>query len=211
MRYHDADLQRRPRARVYGSMMLIAALSLTVPSAFSRFFAPEETLREEALLNVGLAVVLLAAYVLYLVFMLKTHPGAFAGEHGTAARTAQAALEPAAARSRACLAASVLAAWMSEMLVGAAEGTGQRSACRRSSSASCSSRSSAARPRAAPAIAMARKNRMDLAVGIALGSCIQIALFVAPVLVLASYVLGAAPARALLQPRRRSARSSWPC
>jgi Ca2+:H+ antiporter len=39
------------------------------------------------------------------------------------------------------------------------------------------------------AIAMARGNRMDLAVGIALGSCIQIALFVAPVLVLASYVL----------------------
>jgi calcium/proton exchanger cax len=30
------------------------------------------------------------------------------------------------------------------------------------------------------AIAMARKNKMDLSVGIALGSCIQIALFVAP-------------------------------
>jgi Ca2+:H+ antiporter len=53
-----------------------------VPSAFSRFFAPEETVREEALLNVGLAVVLLAAYVLYLVFMLRTHPDEFAGEAG---------------------------------------------------------------------------------------------------------------------------------
>ncbi len=40
---------------------------------------------------------------------------------------------------------------------------------------------------------MARKNKMDLSVGIALGSCIQIALFVAPVLVLASYFIAPHP------------------
>ena len=39
----------------------------------------------------------------------------------------------------------------------------------------------------------ARKNRLDLSVGIALGSATQIALFVAPVLVLLSYVIGPAP------------------
>ena len=39
----------------------------------------------------------------------------------------------------------------------------------------------------------ARKNRLDLSVGIALGSASQIALFVAPVLVLVSYVVGPAP------------------
>jgi Ca2+:H+ antiporter len=39
----------------------------------------------------------------------------------------------------------------------------------------------------------ARKNRLDLSVGIALGSATQIALFVAPALVLLSYVLGPAP------------------
>ena len=38
-----------------------------------------------------------------------------------------------------------------------------------------------------------RKNGLDLSVGIALGSASQIALFVAPVLVLPSYVLGPAP------------------
>jgi Ca2+:H+ antiporter len=43
------------------------------------------------------------------------------------------------------------------------------------------------------AIAMARKNKMDLSVGIALGSCIQIALFVAPMLVLASYFIAPQP------------------
>jgi len=45
----------------------------------------------------------------------------------------------------------------------------------------------------ASAFAGARKNRRDLSVGIALGSSSQIALFVAPVLVLLSYVLGPAP------------------
>ena len=43
------------------------------------------------------------------------------------------------------------------------------------------------------AVAMARKNKMDLSVGIAMGSCIQIALFVAPVLVLGSYFIAPQP------------------
>ena len=45
----------------------------------------------------------------------------------------------------------------------------------------------------ASAFSAARKNRLDLSVGIALGSASQIALFVAPVLVLLSYVLGPEP------------------
>src|SRR5205085_10365566 len=45
----------------------------------------------------------------------------------------------------------------------------------------------------ATAFASARKNRLDMSVGIALGSAAQIALFVAPVLVLLSYVLGPQP------------------
>ena len=43
------------------------------------------------------------------------------------------------------------------------------------------------------ALSAARKNRLDLSVGIALGSAVQIALFVAPVLVLLSYVIGPTP------------------
>jgi Ca2+:H+ antiporter len=45
----------------------------------------------------------------------------------------------------------------------------------------------------ASAFSGARKNRLDLSVGIGLGSASQIALFVAPVLVLLSYVIGPAP------------------
>jgi Ca2+:H+ antiporter len=45
----------------------------------------------------------------------------------------------------------------------------------------------------ASAFSAARKDRLDLSVGIALGSASQIALFVAPVLVLLSHVIGPAP------------------
>ena len=173
-------------------MMLIAAISLTVPSAFSRFFAPEETLREEALLNVGLAVVLLAAYGLYLVFMLKTHPDEFAGE----AADTPAHDGPHWSLARAIgslLAASVLAAWMSEILVGAAEGTGTALGMSEVFIGIVFLAIVGGAAESGSAIAMARKNRMDLTVGIALGSCIQIALFVAPVLVLASYFMAPRP------------------
>jgi len=43
--------------------------------------------------------------------------------------------------------------------------------------------------RALHAVLMAMKNKMDLAINIAVGSSIQIALFVAPALVFASYVI----------------------
>src|SRR5204862_1636250 len=52
----------------------------------------------------------------------------------------------------------------------------------------------------AAAFSGARKNRLDLSVGIALGSASQIALFVAPVLVLLSYVLGPTPMTLLFWP-----------
>src|SRR6476469_443168 len=64
-------------ARLYSSMMLISAVSLGVPSAFNRFLSPEGTVREEKIVNLGTAFVLLATYGLYLVFLLKTHPDYF--------------------------------------------------------------------------------------------------------------------------------------
>jgi Ca2+:H+ antiporter len=45
----------------------------------------------------------------------------------------------------------------------------------------------------AVAFSAARKNRLDMSVGIGLGSASQIALFVAPVLVILSYVVGPMP------------------
>jgi Ca2+:H+ antiporter len=179
-------------ARLYGSMMLIAAISLTVPSSFSRFFAPNETMREEAMLNIGLAVVLLLAYVLYLVFMLKTHPDEFAAEPGGK----EAHHGPRWSLPRAIgglVTASLLAAWMSEILVGAAEATGTALGMSQAFIGIVFLAIVGGAAESGSAIAMGLRNKMDLAIGIALGSCIQIALFVAPVLVLASYFVAPQP------------------
>jgi Ca2+:H+ antiporter len=113
-------------ARLYSSMMLLAAASLAVPSAFSRYFAPEGTIRQEELLNLGIAGVLLLTYGLYLLFSLKTHRAAFASVGGDEDELHDGGKRWSMPLTIFALAgASVLAAWMSEILVGVAEATGK--------------------------------------------------------------------------------------
>jgi Ca2+:H+ antiporter len=164
-----------------------------VPSAFSRLFAPGEVVRQEMLLNVGLAVVLLIAYALYLVFMLKTHPGAFASQGGRADTEEEGTRWSLPRAIGSLVGASVLAAWMSEILVGAAEGTGTALGMSQVFIGIVVLAIVGGAAESLSAIAMARKNRLDMTVGIALGSSIQITLFVAPVLVLSSYLIAPHP------------------
>ena len=82
---------------------------------------------------------------------------------------------------------------MSEILVGAAEGTGTALGMSQVFIGIVFLAIVGGAAESSSAIAMARRNKMDLCVGIALGSCIQIALFVAPVLVLASYFVAPQP------------------
>jgi Ca2+:H+ antiporter len=191
-RHHDQRFNP-VSTRAYSTMMFLAAVSMVVPSAFSRYFAPEGVIREEQLLNLGIAGLLLLAYGLYLLFSLKTHAGAFASVESEVASHHE---EPRWGVSRAIgtlLAASVLAAWMSEILVGAAEETGTALGMSQVFIGIVLLAIVGGAAESGSAIAMARKNKMDLSVGIALGSCIQIALFVAPVLILASYFIAPQP------------------
>jgi Ca2+:H+ antiporter len=180
--------------RAYSTMMFVAAISMTVPSAFNRAFSTDAgPIREEKMLNIGIAFLLLVAYGLYLLFSLKTHPHAFASvesEHGGHD------LDEHWSVARAIITlvlASLGAAWMSEILVGAAEGTGKALGMSQVFIGIVFVAIVGGAAESGSAIAMGRKNKMDLSVGIALGSCIQIALFVAPVLVLASYFLAPKP------------------
>src|SRR5689334_20311691 len=192
LRYHNQEYN--PAAsRLYSTMMLTAVISLVVPSTFNRFFAAQAAPRQEELLNLGMAVVLLIAYALYLLFMLKTHPEFFSSavasaedeEHHSGA--AQWSIPKAAG----CLVlASVLAAWMSEILVGAAEGTGKALGMSQTFIGIVFLAIVGGAAESGSAIAMGIKNKMNLSLGIAFGSSIQIVLFVAPALVLASHVLG---------------------
>ncbi len=177
-------------ARTYASMMLLSAVAMVVPSTFHRLNGDTAPQHAQAL-DTGVVLVLLAAYVLYLVFMLRTHPEVFAG-----AKAAE--VEPGVAQSTrragiTLLAASLGAAWMSEILVGAAEATGHALGMSPMFIGIVLLAIVGGAAESAAAIAMARKNQMDLSVGIAMGSCIQIALFVTPVLVLLSALIAPEP------------------
>ena len=191
LRFHEQRFNPTA-ARAYSTMMFLAAVSMTVPSAFSRVIAPNEVIRQEQLLNIGIAVLLLIAYGLYILFSLRTHTSAFASvdSHHDAHHEEQWSVARAVIT---LLAASVLAAWMSEILVGAAEETGKALGMSQLFIGIVFVAIVGGAAESGSAIAMARKNKMDLSVGIASGSCIQIALFVAPVLVLASYFVAPQP------------------
>jgi Ca2+:H+ antiporter len=195
IRYKD-QTYNAGASRIYSTMMLLAAVSLAVPSAFSRYFAPNETMRQEQLLNVGVAGALLLAYGLYLLFSLKTHPGWFASNAHTTGENSHSHFEKpwSVARAVASLVvAAVLAAWMSEILVGAAEGAGRQLGMSQVFIGVVLLAIVGGAAESGSAIAVAMKNRMDLTLGIALGSSIQIALFVAPVLVFSSYFIAPQP------------------
>src|SRR6185503_14125919 len=139
------------------------------------------------------AFVLLITYGLYLLFMLKTHPESFAAVGGQEEHHGEGEHWGMPRAVGSLLVASVLAAWMSEILVGAAEGTGKALGMSQTFIGIVFLAIVGGAAESGSAIAMARKNKLDLTVGIALGSCIQIALFVAPALVFASGFIAPQP------------------
>ena len=191
---HHSQNYNPASTRIYNSMMFIAVCSLIIPAAFGRFFG-NETIYEknEEKLNIALAISLLAAYVLYLVFMIKTHPDLFrSAETGEAKHDVEDGHKPwSVARAIGTLvAASIGAAFMSEILVGAAEGTGKELGMSAAFIGIVFVAIVGGAAESISAITMAAKNKVDLTMGIALGSSIQIALFVAPLLVIVSYLMG---------------------
>jgi Ca2+:H+ antiporter len=170
-------------------MMLIAVISLTIPSGFHILTADKGAIENENNLNIYLAGVLLVCYVLYLFFMIKTHADFFKSEGGGHKEEHEEKWSVTRALVT-LVVASVLAAFMSEVLVGAAEETGKVLGMSSVFIGVIFLAVVGGAAESISAITMAAKNKMDLSIGIALGSSIQIALFVAPVLVIMSVFVG---------------------
>jgi Ca2+:H+ antiporter len=192
VRYHNQEFNARA-ARVYSSMMLLAVISLAGPGAFERVFSAAEHLPQVHAINVRLALMLMVVYALYLYFMLGTHRDEFAGESegGHGHHEGPAWSMPRALGT--LIGASVLAAWMSEILVGAAEGTGEELGMSQTFIGMIVVAAVGGAAESLSAIAAGAKNKLDLTMGVVYGACIQIALFVAPVLVLLSRVIAPEP------------------
>ena len=179
--------------RVYGTMMFISVISLALPSIYERAFAADTATIEQEKINVGLAVLLLALYAFYLLYMIRTHPEEFASlaKEGDAEEAEEHGPQWSFPVCIGVLVvSSVVAAVVSEILVGAVEGTGEVLGLSPAFLGIVLLASVGGVAEGMAAVDMARKGRFDLSLGIALGSCILIALFVAPVLVFASYFVG---------------------
>jgi Ca2+:H+ antiporter len=181
-------------ARIQSTMLTLAAVGLVVPAAFHYLSAPGGIVKEGGL-SFDISIVLLVTYALSLLFTLHTHKQLFAGHTAEAAKVEDGKhAQWSTGKSMAVLAGSTaLIAWMSEILVGSVEEAAHSFGM---SSVFVGVIVVAIVGNAAEhstAILVALKNRMDLSLSIAIGSSIQIALFVAPVLVLISYVMGPRP------------------
>lgn len=176
-------------AAVMGAtLMTLSAIGLVIPDMYHLLAGAQARIHEQDL-SLLIAIVLIVTYALSLVFSLRTHKHLYAGDavavphephHTGSLRGAMLLLFGATAGI----------ALMSEFLVGAVEETARTFGMSDvfvgviivaiiGNSAEHST-----------AVLVAAKNQMDLALNIAIGSSIQIALFVAPVLVFLSYLFG---------------------
>ena len=180
-------------SRVYSSMMFIAVISMAIPSSFNRLFGGDDLMHREQMLNVGLSIVLLVTYILYLFFMIKTHPDFFKSSETEVKEEEHEKHWSVGRAVISLIVASLLAAWMSEVLVGSAEETGKALGMTTTFIGIIILAIVGGAAESLSAISMATKNKMDLTLSIALGSCIQIALLIAPMAVLMSYLIGEQP------------------
>ena len=141
-------------------------------------------------LSVGLSGLLICAYALGMVFSLKTHRELFAAaEHGGDHETPW----PMGVALATLAVVTVLVALVSEIFVESVQQAAEAFGMTPAFVGFIVVALVGGAAEMASAFSGARKNRLDLSVGIALGSASQIALFVAPVLVLLSYVMGPTP------------------
>jgi Ca2+:H+ antiporter len=184
---HPVQHFNRTAAGLGTTMLLLSAVGLTVPAVFhalSRGGSREPELK----LDTEIAIVLLLTYCASLLFTLKTHRNLYSVPESE--RSSEGTVWPAV---RMLVAATAGIAWMSELLVGAVSDAARALGM---SNVFVGVIVVAVIGNAAEhfsAVLMAARDKMDTAISIAVGSSTQIALFVAPVLVLASCFIAPEP------------------
>jgi Ca2+:H+ antiporter len=187
LRHHVQEFNRTS-ARLQAGLLFLAAVGLLVPSMVAANDPARAALARE--LSLGVAVLLIAAYGLGLLFSLKTHRELFASaEHADANEGAW----PIGLALATLAGVTVLVALVSEVFVESVQVAAETFGMTPAFVGFVVVALVGGAAEMVSAFSGARNNRLDLSVGIALGSAAQIALFVAPVLVLLSYVTGPRP------------------
>jgi len=188
LKYHLQEYNR-VSARLQAALLFLATIGLLVPSAVGGPQAAHGAMFTHKL-SVGLSVLLFTAYALSIVFSLRTHRELFAGaEHDHD----EGDPWPISVALVTLGLVTVAVALVSEIFVESAQGAAESLGMTPAFVGFVVVALVGGAAEMASVFSAARKNRLDLSVGIALGSASQIALFVAPVLVLLSYVIGPSP------------------
>lgn len=180
----------RTAAGMGSTLLMLSAIGLVVPAIF-HFIARGSPLAREQELSLEISIVLFACYVLSLIFSLRTHKHMYVSEPDAESREAIGVKGWSRPKSATILLASTaVVALMSEFLVGAIEHASSALGMTEVFVGVVLVAIIGNAAEHSTAVLMALKNKMDLSINIAVGSSLQIALFVAPVLVFASYAFG---------------------
>jgi Ca2+:H+ antiporter len=185
---HHTQEYNRSTARLQAGLLFLATVAMLIPSVLA---AADSVAKDSFIqsLSVGISVLLIATYGLGMLFSLKTHREFFgAGGHGHANGA-----WPMGLALTTLAGVTVLVALVSEVFVESVQHAASAFGMTPAFVGFIVVALVGGAAEMVSAFSGARKNRLDLSVGIALGSASQIALFVAPVLVLLSYVLGPTP------------------
>lgn len=186
LRYRVQEFNRA-NARLQSALLFLATVALLVPSIVDHGGATDAYVQT---LSLGLAILLIAAYGLGLLFSLGTHRDLFAAaDH----RDDRASSWPIGLSLAVLAGVTVLVALVGEIFVESVQSAATAFGLTPAFVGFVVVALVGGAAEMGSAFAGARANRLDLSIGIALGSAAQIALFVAPVLVLVSYVIGPQP------------------
>jgi Ca2+:H+ antiporter len=174
-------------AQLSTTLLFLSAIGLLVPAVYHGLSGPAAHEQE---LSLEISVVLFLTYLLSLVFSLRTHRHLYLGETEHAAPEEKTAVWSSRRSGAVLVGATALIAWMSELLVEAIEPTAAALGMTEVFVGVILVAIIGNAAEHSTAILVAVKNKMDLAINIAVGSSLQIALFVAPLLVFASYAFG---------------------
>ncbi|MCW8277738.1 calcium/proton exchanger [Pseudomonas sp. PCH199] len=189
---HQEQHYNATAARSQATLLTLAAIALVIPAAYNAVIAVRAPHGLQAL-SLYISLVLLLVYGLFLVYSLVTHKSRFSGDPGVQHDSHPL---PPWSIGKALLVLTIatgLIAWISEILVATIEPSARQLGLSNLFVGVFVVAILGNAAEHATAITAAMKNRMDLALAVAIGSSVQVALFVAPILVLASYFISAVP------------------
>lgn len=185
---HGNQKFNRTHAGINSTMLMLAVAALVIPSLFSHTIDLVNHAAVEYL-SLGVAGVMILLYILSLIFQFR-YPTAGTQDEEFAVAQAQAPHWSVRKASLALVLSTLSIAWMSEILVGSVEHVVTEVGISEFFLGIIIIPVIGNVAEHLVAVQVALKNKMELSLAISVGSSLQIALFVAPLLVFISLLMG---------------------